>query len=220
MDNISNIHVIIISLLIIIIGVGLFTGWKYSKNLKANFKESSMELQNRIENLQTQNTNLQKKLARKTQQLKNQEQKTRELVKTLETKIKKSKVESRKGIVTVTIPNRIIFKEASAKLSDTSLEVLRTISKTLKDHKNREIRVQGHTDTYPMHPEGTYQSNWELSAHRAVNVVKYLVYARGIDRTRIGAVAFGQFKPSDRSEGKPKNNRRVEIVLYPDRVVD
>lgn len=197
---------------------GFFAGWTYKDSLDNQPEKLIRDLRSTAGNLEEENKQLRTQLAEKTEELKQQEEETQQLVRKLERKLEESRVESADGVVTVSIPNRILFDEASADISRDNRKVLRKVSTTLKEHPNREIRIQGHSDTKPVHPEADFESNWELSAHRAVNVLKYLVYGQGIDRTRIGAVGFGQFRPvteelSDEAQAK---NRRVEIVLYPE----
>ncbi len=88
----------------------------------------------------------------------------------------------------------------------------------LKGVDDRVIRVEGHTDNLIIH--GTfakkYPTNWDLSAARAVNVVRYL-QEQGIDPMTLSAIAFGEYEPvasNDTEEGRAQN-RRIEIVLIP-----
>ena len=104
-------------------------------------------------------------------------------------------------------------------MQDSIQEELNSIAEILKQYPDREILVEGHTDDLPLQNElkEKYGSNWELSGQRAINVVKYLVYAQEIDPERIGAVAYGKFRPrvpNNSTENRAKN-RRVEIVLLP-----
>lgn len=75
------------------------------------------------------------------------------------------------------------------------------------------ILVQGHTDIDPVRT-ARYKSNWELSAARAMQVVRYLM-EKGIPATQLGASALGEFHPVDKdttSEAK-RLNRRIEIKI-------
>ncbi len=75
------------------------------------------------------------------------------------------------------------------------------------------IMVQGHTDTDPV-KSARFQSNWELSAARAMQVVRYLI-EKGIPAGRVGASALGEFHPVDKGaaiEAK-RLNRRIEIKI-------
>jgi len=75
------------------------------------------------------------------------------------------------------------------------------------------LRVDGHTDTDPINTP-LMKSNWELSAARAIAVVKLLI-EKGVPPNRLVAAGFGEFQPidpSDSDEAKAKN-RRIELKL-------
>lgn len=74
------------------------------------------------------------------------------------------------------------------------------------------LRVDGHTDVRPV--LGQFKSNWDLSAARAIAVVKYLV-AKGVQPNRLVAAGFGEFQPIDtgQTEEAFRRNRRIEFKL-------
>jgi chemotaxis protein MotB len=74
------------------------------------------------------------------------------------------------------------------------------------------LRVDGHTDVRPV--LGQFKSNWDLSAARAIAVVKYLV-SKGVQPNRLVAAGFGEFQPIDtaNSEDAYRRNRRIEFKL-------
>ncbi|MBM3509047.1 MAG: hypothetical protein FJX61_02765 [Alphaproteobacteria bacterium] len=80
------------------------------------------------------------------------------------------------------------------------------------------IDVEGHTDDSPPSGSGTYATNWELSAARATNVVKFLI-SRGVDPQRLRAIGYADTKPKAPNRdtaGKPipqnqAENRRIVI---------
>ncbi len=75
------------------------------------------------------------------------------------------------------------------------------------------LRVDGHTDVRPIR-SSRFPSNWELSAARAISVVKYLV-SKGVPAKRLVAAGFGEFQPleeGDTDEDYAKN-RRIELKL-------
>lgn len=75
------------------------------------------------------------------------------------------------------------------------------------------LRVDGHTDTVPIStPE--FPSNWELSAARALEVVKFLA-DQGIPESRLVAAGFGEHQPIVRgtSSDALARNRRIELLL-------
>ena len=76
------------------------------------------------------------------------------------------------------------------------------------------VCIEGHTDNVPITTQA-FPSNWELSAARAVTIVKFLANRMDVYPRRLSAVGYGEsrpIKPNDAPEHRAKN-RRVEIVL-------
>jgi chemotaxis protein MotB len=75
------------------------------------------------------------------------------------------------------------------------------------------MRVDGHTDVRPI-SSPVFKSNYELSAARAIAVVRYLV-SKGVSPQRVVAAAFGEFQPidTDRTDEAYRRNRRIELKL-------
>jgi chemotaxis protein MotB len=75
--------------------------------------------------------------------------------------------------------------------------------------------VNGHTDKRPISGTGgRFKSNWDLSAARAIAVVRYLT-DKGIPPAHLAAAGFGEFQPleeGDNDESLSKN-RRIELKL-------
>ncbi len=100
-------------------------------------------------------------------------------------------------------------KEEMAKLAAAILGLTHLIPPDI----NWILRVDGHTDSDPINTP-RFKSNWELSAARAISVVKYLI-SQGVPPERLAAVGFGEFHPidpADTPEAKAKN-RRIELKL-------
>ena len=78
---------------------------------------------------------------------------------------------------------------------------------------NWVLRVDGHTDATPIHT-GRFPSNWELSAARAITVVKFLT-TQGIPARHLAATGFGENQPVDPADTPEAyaKNRRIEIRL-------
>ena len=76
------------------------------------------------------------------------------------------------------------------------------------------LRVDGHTDIRPISGAGQFKSNWDLSAARAIAVVRYLA-TKGIEPQHLLAAGFGEFQPLDpgTSEEAYRRNRRIEFKL-------
>jgi chemotaxis protein MotB len=81
-----------------------------------------------------------------------------------------------------------------------------------------EIRIEGHSDNQPIHT-AQFRSNWELSAARAMAVLRLLVDKSGFDPSRVSASGYGEYRPvadSATPEGR-RMNRRVDLVVVQSR---
>ena len=119
------------------------------------------------------------------------------------------------GTITVTLPNAILFDSGKATLKKATSAELDHIHSVLNSkYSGKQVDVVGHTDTDPI-KKSKWKDNWELSAQRALTVVRYLLN-RGIAKEMIRAVGCGESQPiasNSTTSGKAKN-RRVEIVVH------
>lgn len=119
------------------------------------------------------------------------------------------------GTITVMLPNAILFGPGKSTLKKATNAELDHIHSVLRDrYSGRQISIVGHTDSDPI-KKSKWKDNWELSAQRALSVVRYLI-ARGIREDNIQAVGSGSARPitsNASSSGKAKN-RRVEVVVH------
>jgi len=120
---------------------------------------------------------------------------------------------------TLQMVEKILFDSGSAEIKGGGKKILDRVAEILKKVKDRQIRIEGHTDNVPIGPKiaKEYPTNWELSTARATNVVRYLAEKRGIEPKFLGAVGYAQYKPidtNDTEEGR-SINRRIEIILTP-----
>jgi chemotaxis protein MotB len=115
--------------------------------------------------------------------------------------------------VLVDIKDAILFDTGSAQLKSSGLEVLKKLEPLINDFDN-DIVVEGHTDNVPI-SGGQYPTNWELSAARALSVVRYLSEDVNIDPERLSARAYGEYNPIAPNDS-PQNkalNRRVNLFI-------
>jgi chemotaxis protein MotB len=117
----------------------------------------------------------------------------------------------------------VLFPSGSADLSPEGRATLSAFARTLMEIAGKipedvswVLRVDGHTDRVPISPalSARFPSNWELSAARALSVVKFLV-SRGVPSKRLAATGFGEFQPLDDGKDAASNarNRRIEMRL-------
>lgn len=115
--------------------------------------------------------------------------------------------------VVLQLSDSILFDLGKAEMKTDSVVILNVISTIIPNIEN-EIMVQGHTDNIPI-SSANYKSNWELSAARAVNVIKYFIETKGFDPTRFSATGYGEYRPlvDNLTEENRAINRRVDILI-------
>ncbi len=125
-------------------------------------------------------------------------------------------IEVKKGVVYISISDRMLFKSGSFKISDRAEEVIGKISKIVNDHKDLDILVEGHTDNVPISTE-CMMDNWDLSVKRATSIVRLMQTKFNLDPQRMTAGGRSEFIPkstNETSQGRALN-RRTEIIILP-----
>jgi outer membrane protein OmpA-like peptidoglycan-associated protein len=116
----------------------------------------------------------------------------------------------------ITLSGSILFASAKWELLPAAQARLSGVADALvrKDPTSR-IEIEGHTDA-----QGTPSDNQVLSQRRA-DAVRTLLVEHGIASDRVSAKGFGQTRPiaDNRTTEGRANNRRVEIVVLPPKVV-
>lgn len=116
--------------------------------------------------------------------------------------------------IAITIGDLVGFSSGDARIKPEFASVLNTILDVIKKLPSSEIRVEGHTDDTPIRTS-RYPSNWELSAARALSVVKYLHKNGRLSPAKLSAVGYGEYRPlvPNNSRTNRKKNRRIEIYV-------
>jgi len=131
---------------------------------------------------------------------------------------------NRKGIQIVgdrfVFQSEVLFEPGSADLGDAAKAQLDQVIAALKDVAQKIppdihwiLRVDGHTDHRPI-STAKFASNWELSAARAISVVRYAI-EQGIPPEHLAATGFADMQPIDTgsSDDAYRRNRRIELKL-------
>jgi chemotaxis protein MotB len=133
-------------------------------------------------------------------------------------------LENRSGIQVVgdrfVFQSEVLFPVGSADLTQPGVGQMTTLAITIKEIASEIppdvhwiLRVDGHTDPQPV-KGGAFASNWELSAARAITVVKLLI-ADGVPAEHLAATGFGEYQPfgpGDTADAYAKD-RRIELRL-------
>lgn len=112
----------------------------------------------------------------------------------------------------ISLDSRVLFDPGATRLRADAEPLLEEVAAYLAGFDN-PVTVEGYTDNVPV-SSSRFPSNWELSAFRASVVARFLEQ-RGIDRSRLAAVGYGENHPlatNATPEGRARN-RRVDIVV-------
>ena len=120
-----------------------------------------------------------------------------------------------RGLVVSLVSRHVVFQPDVATLSPRGQRVVDTLAPVLADIPNA-LRLDGHTNQEPVRPR-LYATDWDLSAARAVTVLRRLNELHGIPQSRLSASAFGHTEPLiDPSLARSQDiNKRVDIVVLP-----
>jgi len=105
----------------------------------------------------------------------------------------------------------VLFQAGGNELSSTARGRLDTVAQALAAYSDRNIVVEGHTDS-----SGSDSTNQQLSQKRADAVRQYLE-SRGVQAARMRSIGRGESEPvasNDTPDGRA-NNRRVEVIVEP-----
>jgi chemotaxis protein MotB len=114
----------------------------------------------------------------------------------------------------ISLPESILFQSGEARVRSEALPLLKSLAHDSDRNGSTHVRILGHTDNVPIRT-AQFPSNWELSAVRAVMVVRIFSELYEVPITHLSATGFADSKPvatNDTPEGRTKN-RRVEIIV-------
>ena len=118
------------------------------------------------------------------------------------------------------LPSELLFESGSDQLGAEGRQQVARLARTLNEIAaiipadiDWILRVDGHTDRRPINSE-RFQSNWELSAARAISLVRQMA-ENGVPLARMAAAGFAEYHPADPAETAAAyaRNRRIELKL-------
>ena len=118
------------------------------------------------------------------------------------------------------LKNALLFDSGQADITPAGRGAIERVVKLLPTIDQRyQIAIEGHTDDVPIHT-ARYDSNWDLSSGRAINVLKFFTVA-GISPQRLSAQGYADTRPAAPLQSDPathakarSENRRVVIRVY------
>lgn len=122
-----------------------------------------------------------------------------------------------KGVVFISIADKLLFKSGSYEVSDKAKSVLAKVAKVINDKPDFECMVEGHTDNVPFTGSGILLDNWDLSVKRSTSIVRVLTNSLGVKPSQLIAAGRSSYVPlvdNTTSENKARN-RRTRIVVLP-----
>lgn len=111
------------------------------------------------------------------------------------------------------LTDKALYESGKADLKPETQKIVHIVGQQLKPRGN-QVRIEGFTDNVPIHNE-QFDSNWELSAARASNVLRYLADHDNVKPDRLSLAGYGEFRPKfpNDTEAHRSANRRVDIVI-------
>jgi chemotaxis protein MotB len=122
-----------------------------------------------------------------------------------------------KGVVFISIADKLLFKSGSYVVSDKAKEVLAKVAKVINDKPTFECMVEGHTDNVPFTGNAILLDNWDLSVKRSTAIVRVLTKDLNVNPKQLIAAGRGEFIPlvENNSAANRSVNRRTRIVILP-----
>ena len=122
-----------------------------------------------------------------------------------------------KGVVFISIADKLLFKSGSYVVSDKAKEVLAKVAKVVNSRPTFECMVEGHTDNVPFTGNAILLDNWDLSVKRSTAIVRVLTQDLGVKPSQLIAAGRSEFIPleENNSADNRAKNRRTRIVVLP-----
>lgn len=119
-------------------------------------------------------------------------------------------------LILLRVHSSIFFELGSADIAPGADPILEDVCTIFVKYEKyiKKLGIEGHTDNLPIKTE-QFDSNWELSTARAVNVLRRLLEISSLDPSMFSAVGLGEFHPiaSNETEEGRMQNRRVDFII-------
>jgi chemotaxis protein MotB len=195
----------------------------------AQQQEQLLSIQDNLERTRSLNDSLSNSLAEREKKVKELEQvlaNKDKAVQDLKNKISNALLNFKENDISVTVKNgkvyvslaeQLLFGSGSIQVDNKGVTALQQLAKAIKDQKDINIMVEGHTDNVPVSKKSVYMNdNWDLSVMRATSITKILTKA-GVAPEQITASGRSEYVPlaANVSQESRQKNRRTEIIITP-----
>jgi chemotaxis protein MotB len=122
-------------------------------------------------------------------------------------------------VIRVELPGNALFEPGTARLRPGAINLISDVAADIaRLYPDQIIGVEGHTDNDPV-AGGQFRNNHELSVARAMTVYDVLINRTRLLGNQLFVMGRGPINPivSNASPEGKQRNRRVELVIYPDR---
>lgn len=122
-------------------------------------------------------------------------------------------------VVRIELPGARLFESGGARLLSSASSVIDAVANEVaRVYPNHLIGIEGHTDSDPINNQ-MWRDNHHLSLGRAMAVYDYLATRSHLKPQQLFVVGHGANHPvvSNGTEAGKERNRRVELVVYPEK---
>jgi len=116
--------------------------------------------------------------------------------------------------ISIRLNDLFLFDLGKADIKEVSIPMLHKLA-SLFNQLDTTISIEGHTDDLRIQPGGVFKDNWELSAGRALSVLRYFMDQELMDGAKFQIAGYGDTRPvapNDSASNRQKN-RRVEMIV-------
>jgi len=128
-------------------------------------------------------------------------------------------VERHLNFLQITFSDQVLFDSGDHRLKPRGRTMLRRAAQVLAeaaDSGYEQIQVEGHTDSDPVRQTEYPSDNWELSAARAISVVRFLTVSGHLEPRIFSANGYADQRPvaTNATEAGQAQNRRIELRVF------
>ncbi len=120
-----------------------------------------------------------------------------------------------KGVVFISIADKLLFKSGSYNVTSKAKDVLAKVAKVIQSKPDFEAMIEGHTDSQT-YSKGVLIDNWDLSVKRSTSIIRVL-QELGVNPGQLIAAGRSSYVPladNDTAENRA-TNRRTRVVVLP-----